>query len=34
MDELDSALLTLLQEDAKQTNKELARRLHSRSAPS
>src|SRR4051812_49771565 len=28
MDELDSALLTLLQEDAKQTNKELARRLH------
>jgi DNA-binding Lrp family transcriptional regulator len=28
MDELDTALLTLLQEDAKQTNKELARRLH------
>jgi DNA-binding Lrp family transcriptional regulator len=28
VDELDAALLTLLQEDAKQTNKELARRLH------
>ncbi|WP_280341722.1 Lrp/AsnC family transcriptional regulator [Nocardia neocaledoniensis] len=28
MDELDTALLTLLQEDAKQTNKELARKLH------
>lgn len=28
MDELDTALLTLLQEDPKQTNKELARRLH------
>jgi DNA-binding Lrp family transcriptional regulator len=28
MDELDTALLTLLQEDATQTNKELARRLH------
>ena len=28
MDELDTALLTLLQEDAKLTNKELAARLH------
>src|SRR4051794_28810063 len=28
VDQLDTALLTLLQEDAKQTNKELARRLH------
>ncbi len=28
MDELDTALLTLLQEDAKLTNKELASRLH------
>ncbi|WP_370542111.1 Lrp/AsnC family transcriptional regulator [Amycolatopsis sp. FDAARGOS 1241] len=28
MDELDSALVTLLQEEAKLTNKELARRLH------